>query len=385
MSYADLLPFCTTDTEKDLVNALIETGSMSSAASKLNRNQRNLQRRLAGIKDRAAKQGYSPSHDMTHTVPNGFSVKGVSTLYDDEGNVKVQWVKSNAEQQKKIDNLKEIVEHLIDDLPPYKPSIKAPRKVSNLLSVYPMGDPHIGMYAWADECGDDFDADIAERNLCEATRRLVECSPASEQALIVNVGDFFHADSLENKTMRSGHQLDVDTRWPRVLKIGINAMRTCVDAALAKHKKVKVVNVVGNHDDHTAVMLSLVLDAYFRKEKRVEISTNPGWFHYHKFGNNLIGMTHGDKTKPQDLPQIMAADQSKEWGDSKHRYWYTGHIHHDTLKEYTGCKVESFRTLAAKDAYTASHGYRSGRDMQCIILDKEHGEVERHRINIEML
>ena len=88
------------------------------------------------------------------------------------------------------------------------PEIPAPEILNaDLLTVYPMGDPHLGMYAWAAETGTDFDLEIAERNLTAATVRLVMASPPSEEALIVNVGDFFHGDTSANRTLRSGHGL----------------------------------------------------------------------------------------------------------------------------------------------------------------------------------
>lgn len=47
--------------------------------------------------------------------------------------------------------------------------------------------------------------------------------------------------------------------------------------------------------------------------------------------------------------------------------------------------VESFRTLAAKDAWHSSMGYQSGRDMKCILFHKDWGEVERHTVSVQML
>jgi hypothetical protein len=47
--------------------------------------------------------------------------------------------------------------------------------------------------------------------------------------------------------------------------------------------------------------------------------------------------------------------------------------------------VEYFRTLAARDAWHAGQGYRSGRDMQCIIHHREFGEIGRHRRGIAMI
>jgi hypothetical protein len=82
---------------------------------------------------------------------------------------------------------------------------------------------------------------------------------------------------------------------------------------------------------------------------------------------------------------IMAADEPEKWGETKHRYWYVGHVHHQDVKEYRGGVVEYFRTLAARDAWHAGQGYRAGRDMRLIVHHREFGEIERHRADIGML
>ena len=84
------------------------------------------------------------------------------------------------------------------------------------------------------------------------------------------------------------------------------------------------------------------------------------------------------------LPGVMAADKAKDWGETEFRYWLTGHIHHDSKKEFPGVMVESFRTLAARDSYATAGGWRSGRDTKCIVYHKEYGEIERHSVNINM-
>ena len=203
--------------------------------------------------------------------------------------------------------------------------------------------------------------------------------------MIVNLGDFFHSDNMDNRTRRGGNSLDVDGRFAKVMRVGLRAMRTCVDAALKKHGNVIVYNCIGNHDDHTSLMLSLALAALYENEPRVEICTSPAKFYYHEFGKCLIGMTHGDTSKMPQLSEIMAADKPEEWGRTKHRYWYTGHLHKEQKMEMPGCTAERFRTLAPKDAWHQMMGYRSGRDMKCLVLHKEFGEVERHRVDISML
>ena len=88
-------------------------------------------------------------------------------------------------------------------------------------------------------------------------------------------------------------------------------------------------------------------------------------------GNVLLGSTHGDKVKGPDLLPVMATDVARDWGDTTHRYWYVGHVHHQDIKEYRGGVVEYFRTLAARDAWHAGQGYRAGRDMRLIVHHKQ--------------
>lgn len=87
----------------------------------------------------------------------------------------------------------------------------------------------------------------------------------------------------------------------------------------------------------------------------------------------------------QEAVDALSADKPEDWGATKHRYWYLGHVHHKSVKELAGVLCETFRTLAAKDAYSAGHGYRAGRDMVAIIHHKDHGEIERHRCDIGMI
>ncbi len=251
--------------------------------------------------------------------------------------------------------------------------------------MYPFGDPHFGQYSWAQEAGEDFDLRIAERLTLGAVDNLVARAPQAGTAIILPLGDALHANDQRNVTPGHGHQLDVDSRYSRVLLVIIAAYRRVVLRALEKHRRGIVRCVRGNHDPQAIWALTVALAAYFHDEPRVTVDLSPADHWFYRFGSVLIGATHGDKTKHETLGQVMATDRPQDWGATKHRYWYTGHVHHQTVKEFPGVVCESFRTLAAKDAYAASHGYRAGRDMLCIVHHREHGEIERHRCDIGML
>jgi hypothetical protein len=376
-----------TDRQLELIR-LREQGLTNAEIGELmGMSERNVYRMLKRITSKAAQMGYSPKHDMTKPVPDGFVVSGVSTYYNDEGKPIGQWVKSRLSAD---DRLKALQDAIADAVAEYKglgkptKQLKQKQDGSQYMVAIPIGDPHIGMYAWADECGEDFDTDIARNDLLNASRNLFTASPDANKCLIANLGDFFHSDNQSNRTSRSGAALDVDTRWARVLKLGCMVMVDMIHLALKKYPEVEVINAIGNHDDHSAVMLSAFLSAYFSDEPRVTVQPTTAKFHYVKFGKCLIGVTHGDTIKHNDLGELMATDRAEDWGSTEHRMWFVGHIHHSRKTELRGCTVESFRTLAAKDAWHAAKGYRSGRDMNAIVIHKDYGEVARYRCDIRM-
>jgi hypothetical protein len=376
--------FATTGQIKYL-KAIAKHGTLGKAAEALNVNPETISRALRSLRQQMAIRGHSPAHDMTKTVPEGFTVKGVSTYYDEQGNVRGQWVKSQADDEARKRMLEEFASVLADSVKGLAKPVKAPKAGDDdLLVVIPMGDPHFGMYAWAAEAGDDFDLDIAERITKGAIDRLVESGPVAQQALLLNLGDHFHADNQTELT-NSGNKLDVDGRWAKVQQVGLRSMIYCIQRMLVKYPKVMVRINRGNHDGHSSYALSLMLSCFFDNEPRVTIDLQPALHWYYRFGKVLIGSTHGDTTKEKDMLPVMAADKPQDWGLSQHRYWYVGHVHHKSVKEYQGGVVEYFRTLAPRDAWHQGQGYRAGRDMCLIVHHREHGEIERHRCDVGRL
>lgn len=314
------------------------------------------------------------------------SVVGASTLYDRDGKVVQTWVKTANDKAAREAALGALAEAVAAEVRGLSKPLAVPKaRLKGSLSAYIIGDAHFGMYAWSAECGEDFDTAIASKDLRAAIDLLVAGSPASETGFLVDVGDLLHADNRSNMTPASGNPLDVDTRFQRVIRIAVEALKYCIGRMLQKHRKVKVFVTPGNHNPDSAGWMAMVLDAYYCKDRRVEIETSPSKFYYERFGKTLIGITHGDKVKMPDLPSIMAADRAEDWGQTKHRYWWTGHIHHTKHQEYRGCFVEAFNTLAASDAWHHASGYRSARQMQRIDIDAEHGIYARGIANIGML
>ena len=375
-----------TETQCRMIDAVNQYRGYGPAARALKMSPSTVRDAIYAAEKKAALCGYAPKHDMTHTAPAPFIVKGVSSYYNKEGELTGQWVKTRLEDSQVEQVIRDFVSSLMEEAKGKSRLVDPPKHVnSDLLVVYPMGDPHFGMYAWKEEAGEDFDSEIANAITTAAVDRLVASAPAAETAIFLPLGDLMHADDTKNRTPQSGNVLDVDTRHRRVMRIATKAMKHAIYRLLEKHKNVIARFVEGNHDPHAAFAISLALAEHFENNPRVKIDLSPALFWYYRFGKVLIGATHGDKAKGRDLLGVMASDRAEDWGQTKFRYFYHGHLHEKGEKELPGLLIEWFRTLAPLDAWAAGQGYRTGRDMYAITMHREFGEIERHRCDIAMI
>lgn len=334
-----------------------------------------------------ARREMEATVDVVPSIPTGHRLKGVSTLIDGNGSVRAQWIKTDREKEAERNDMLDALKHIADEWPARMPVPSPDHSDEDLLCVYPMGDPHFGMYAWAAETGNDYDLELAEQYHVAAMEELVRVAPPAKHALVIDLGDFFHMDNSSNMTPRSGHILDVDTRRPKVFRAGVRSFRKLIDLTQQKHEQTDVWVVKGNHDEDSATPMQVALEMFYENNPRVYVNPSPAIALYKRFGDNLIGSTHTHTIRDkQTLGEMMACQRPKDWGDTHHRRWYCGHVHHDSLMETRGgVIVETFRTLAAKDKYAADNFYDAGRDMKCDVVHKVDGLIKRNIIGIRQI
>jgi hypothetical protein len=311
-------------------------------------------------------------------VPDGHYVKGLSTFLGPQGEVRGQWVKTDQEREQRDAAIRLAFEAVAERYAGLGgKSVTIPRTNPNLHVLFPLGDPHIGMYSWGLETGQNFDLHIAEKELFGVVDDLVERSPAAESCTILNVGDYFHAQNDKQLTPGHGFKLDVDGRAAKVNEVGCALMVRLIDRARRKYRKVRADMVPGNHDPDLARWLAHWLRAWYKDDPHVEVVPNYNVFGYWSHGKNLFGRFHGNGVKLDRLPGIMAADVPKLWGETTHWHWHTGHVHHRETIELGGVLVHSWRTLAPNDAHGHTHGYRSGKSLSALAYHADGGEYSR--------
>jgi hypothetical protein len=137
---------------------------------------------------------------------------------------------------------------------------------------------------------------------------------------------------------------------------------------------VEIILTAGNHDFKLSHVLLQYLGAYYRECEDVNVIKCHQFRQYFKYGNTLMGFTHGDGTKLQDLPFLMAREASELWSQTEHRAFFTGHLHHEMVKDYKGVKVFQMPSLSGSDRWHHNNGYEgSTRALHAYIIHPKNG------------
>lgn len=368
---------------REALEAVNEHGTITEAAVALGIKRETLQSRVN--RAREAQMRGALDDDIAERIPEGFAAKGVSTLYDAEGNVRAQWVKTDVDREKRLEALKDVVAGLREQIAPLPP-VSAPQGIlGDLCNLYTFSDYHLGMLAWHREGGDDWDLDIAETTLAKAFRAMVDQSPRAHTAVINLQGDFLHTDGKVPVTPAHGHVLDADTRFPKLRQSAIRLIRGLILYALETHAHVHLIVAEGNHDEESSGWLADMFAVQYENEPRLTVDDEKLPFYVFEWGMTMLGIHHGHKVKNEQLPLLFAAQFPESWGRTKRREIHCGHRHHRDEKEYNGVTVVQHPTLAARDAYAARGGWIADRAAWAMTYHKQYGAVGRVCVTPEMV
>jgi hypothetical protein len=350
-----------------------------------------MQRRLKALEEHggnvtaaADALGDIKRQTLQHTIKlaSGQKIKGTSTLYKD-GEEVMQWIKTR-EDAPSLEEIGVQVRAALDAYEPPTAFSEAPAHIdADLATVYPIADWHVGMLAWKKETqAADYDLKIAATTIKTAMTRLVGVTPNATQGVVLGLGDLLHSDGYTNRTARSAVPLDVDGRYPKILQAATDLLLFTIDLALQRHAKVLVRILPGNHDDESAIAVTLALSMYYRNNERVVVDSDAGRFWWWLWGKVFLGATHGDQAKMAELPLIMASRNPEAWGRAKFRHVHTGHIHQDKSLEKGAVTVEAHRSPIPPDSWHSGMGYGAGRAVSAITYHKDQGEVIRQKVVI---
>lgn len=363
--------------QQAVVQAVVDFGSYKAAADALGITTKAVRRVVERVRE-AYRDG-----DVENNT--GIAINASSALVDADGNVRMQWIKPDNNIQKQ----RAMFDAMLEKLPRLKPAAPTHKGAwvndDELVNVYIITDYHLGMLAWHEETGDDWDLEIGEKMLLEFFRHAIEESPRAERCIFAQLGDFLHFDSFEALTPASKNLLDADTRFAKLVRSAIHVLRQVIEMLRTKYQSVHIIMAEGNHDPASSIWLREMFATMYEdvSDVRVDVEVSP--YYYYEMNNTVLFFHHGHKAKMEKLPEVFAAKYPLEFGSAKYRYAHCGHYHHSKVIECGTMVVEQHQTLAAPDAYAARGGWFSQRGAQVITYHSEFGEWGRITVRPEML
>lgn len=270
----------------------------------------------------------------------------------------------------------EIIKELQNYIPKY-PTIERTISENKRLFIFDPADIHIGKLCSAFEVGESYNNQIAVQRVLKGCKGILnEIDTNSIDKILFVIGnDILHIDNAK-RTTTSGTPQDTDGMWHTNFLIA-KALYVDIIEILMQVADVHVVYNTSNHDYTNGFFLAQVIETHFRECKNVSFDTTIAHRKYFVYGKNLIGTTHGDGAKVQDLPLLMA-HESKDWSNCKHKYIYTHHLHHKVSKDYMSVCVETLRSPSGTDSWHHRNGYEHApKAVEGYIHDKEHGQIMR--------
>jgi len=334
----------------------------------------------------AAKLGWPVTPDRyIEQAPVGFGLAKSTLQINAAGDVIQRWDRVFP----MVNDL--TVEYFNQRIPAARP-IRCPKPANNKLMLeWPIADLHLGMLAWQQETGADYDNKIARALMVAAASKIFSMYGSVEEVVIAWLGDNQHADNRQNRTEKSGHVLDVDSRYPKTAEMIYEIGTTAIDMALQMSKTVRVVVVPGNHDPMSAIHFYMILAAHYRNEPRVIVDTSPAKHKFYRWGSNFFMASHGDTGGKRLASYMMQHVIRNNLTGIERMYVRAGHLHKrgrncpPGLEEEDGVIVEHFPTLASRDAWSTEEAFVNQRATVANLWHKDYGRRSMTELCIKEL
>jgi hypothetical protein len=319
--------------------------------------------------------------------------RGIKNATDEAGvddkDVKHGWLKTKQAslffknpnfKQEELDAIQKIKDECIKEVKEYAPKYHAIETVKSKdahLLVIDIADLHIGKLATAFETGEDYNSQIAVKRAKDGLQGILNKSEGFyiDKVLFVAGNDILHTDNTK-RTTTAGTPQDTDGMWYDNFLMAKNLYIELLEKLLS-FAEVEVVYNPSNHDFTHGFFLMQLIEAHFANST---INFNVNLLHRKafKYGNNLIGTTHGDGAKIENLPLLLATEFPVLWSETKHRYIYSHHVHHKTSKDFIGVTFETLRSPSGSDSWHHKNGYTGvPRAVEGYIHHKEFGQIAR--------
>ena len=326
---------------------------------------------------------YLNSWEVGSKTPNGDLVS--TPLYQ------VKLILKNKQLEKDIEFLRQDFIDFLKEKSPSVNKIEYNKKYQepNMLQIN-IFDFHFGKICWDEETNNNYNIKIATERFNECIDYFISEFKHKniEKILLPITNDFFNSDKAYpfNSTTKGTPQ-EESLRWQDTFRKGRKLLLENIEK-LNQIAPVHVVIIPGNHDFERSFYLGDSLEGWFHNNNNVFIDNKANPRKYFTYGKVLLGLTHGNEEKINDLPMLMA-QESIDWSNTTYREWHLGHWHHKkeikykSTEEYQGVIIRYMSSLSGTDDWHHKKGYISSRkSAEALLWDSKKGLQNQTFYNI---
>ena len=314
------------------------------------------------IRDEAQQEGINPN-DIKH----GWIKSKKASLF---------FKNSQYRKEEKDKFYSEMLESFQEHAPNYEP-FEYTKHLNNHLLVIDPADVHLGKIASELETGQSYDTQEAVIRVIKGVNGIlnkVKGFPINKICLVLG-NDILHYDT-PNKTTK-GTLVDSDGLMWYELFLMAKKLYVEVIETLLKIAPVHCVYCPSNHDYQSGFYLAQLIQTHFKNCQDVSFDVSPAYRKYVGYESNLLGFSHGDKGKANELPLIMATECPKLWGNCNRRYIYLHHFHSKRSNDIVSVCVETMRSPSPPDSWHHSNGYLNLPAIEGFIHHPTGGQIAR--------
>lgn len=324
--------------------------------------------------------------------------------HEDGSKDSVFWRAESGEQVNLIDAMREAIDELREEEYPAREA--RPETFGQYLMTLDLADVHIGKLCVDAETGATYSREVAVHRMVEGTRSLLRKASGHGvgRILVVLGNDILHVDNSKSTTT-SGTPQDTDGSYFQMYRDAVAAYVRVIELC-AEVAPVDLIYCPSNHDWLSGWTLAQTVGVWFQSDERVTATEyNLSELHrkYYRYGENLIGVTHGDGAKEADLYPLMVTEARAHISDCEHRYWYVHHFHHKNRKaqgvlshkrekdhigmtmlhnavrtmEGDNIQIEYVRSPSPPDGWHHRSGYVNRQAVECFLHHPDDGQEAR--------
>lgn len=140
--------------------------------------------------------------------------------------------------------------------------------------------------------------------------------------IVYTVGSDFFTINADRPETKKGTFQDINYFYDEIYSFGAKIHIDTIYELSKKARRVKVVGILGNHDEQSAIWLMIVLKHKFENFKNIDVDWIYDQRKYHRFGSTVLAFTHKLRKGLHELPLIMLQEMiEKSLIDSGVKYY----------------------------------------------------------------